>query len=794
MHIPNHSSYKGSGFIRPKDDISPKLKQEDPQYALDYCRFIFSQYMNENTAIKISDLELIRENRAYAEGRQSGAKYKEKFLGGKVGPTVYKDDIDREGNETGTASSMDNIIQGLTNINYDEIFSPLPKYVSNIVGLMTSQEHDVTVEAEDEVSGTLKEEMKFDGIVREEHKKLLEIYNKTFNLPSLESNQQKPKSLEEIELFENIGEFKLPYEIGMEKALSHTEYISRDSDIKEEAIRDLITIGKSPMMTYINPETGKVKYKWLDVENLILEGSSETDYANVTFGGYVEYITVVSLRAQTGYSEEKLLQIIEDNGSSTKFGTDQKNNGSYEYDDYKVAVLVAYWKSIDSEYTANRRLDDGNLIDVPQPYLRGGTRAPKVGKKGKQTISRTDIRRLYQARWFIGTETVYDYGLMHNIPYNYAKRDVEFPIHMVRIKGKPIMETLKPIEDQIMMSWLRMQNDIATANPQGLAIEFGALENISFGNKKLQPKDVLKIYSATARLMYKLQPSSMPGQQGKVVNQRPITPIPGGLGPALADAITSISFQYQQLDIISGIDAMTSANVRPTERQGKAVTEIALASTGNTLKPIYSSYLRLKEARARCAAYTIQAIVYGYDDLQDCPYYKVIGSGALAAIQAAGPLPAVDYGFRMEARPTEQERNEALAAAKAGLAGGKNGIPALTYSEYLFVLRHITNGVGKSIKFVEIYMAKKEAEKQQLAHQRSLETQKLQIDGAVQQKEVEKQANADKIKGEKDLQLEVTKEKGTQLRLTERLKHTNNMALEKLKLSVGQKPPPESEN
>lgn len=780
MAIPNFSSYKNQGILRPREDISPKKKQEDDKYCLEYSRFIYGQYMSENCAIKDSMLELFRENRLYAEGRQSGQKYKDSFLGKESGPPIPTTDVDNDEEVDITPGEVNKILDGFANINYHDIFSPLPKYVSNIIGIMTSQEHDVTVEAEDERSGTLKEEMKFDTIVRQEHEELLKVYNQTFNLPELQNQGPKPKSLEEIELFENIGEFKLPYEIGMEKGLSHTEYISKDDDIKEEAIRDLITIGMTPHMTFVDPESGKVKYKWLDIENLILEDSAMNDYADSSFGGYVEYLTIVNLRAQTGWSEEKIMSIVNSvagqYGNKSEADVSINQDGGFAYDDWRVAVLVSYWKSIDSEYNTTKRTKDGIAVDVPEHYKRNGTRAPKVGKlkDGKKT-SRTDIRRIYQARWIMDTDHIYDYGLMHNIAFNYATSDVEFPIHMVKVKGKPIMESLKTIEDQIMMTFLRMQNDIATANPNGLAIEYGSLSNISFGNKKLQPKDVLKIFAKSGRLLYQLQPSGAPGQPSKVMNQKPITEIKGGIGQAMQDFAFSLGVFYQQLDVISGIDAITVANTRPTAAQGKAVTEIAISSTVDRLKPIYSGWLKIKRARSRCAAYTIQSIVYAYPKLSDCPYYKILGSGNIAAIHAAGPYPAVDYGFRFEPRPTQLEREEVLMAAKAGLAGGKNGIPSLTYSEYMFILRHVLNGVGKSIKYIQIYIAKKEADRNAEAHQRALETQQLQAEGAINIKKEEQNTIAFKLEGEEKKEKAVATTKGEQERLTEELKHQHKM-------------------
>ena len=47
---------------------------------------------------------------------------------------------------------MSNGREGWDNMNFEDIFSPAPKYINNIVGIMEAQDHDVVVEATDENS------------------------------------------------------------------------------------------------------------------------------------------------------------------------------------------------------------------------------------------------------------------------------------------------------------------------------------------------------------------------------------------------------------------------------------------------------------------------------------------------------------------------------------------------------------------------------------------------------------------------------------------------------------------
>ena len=765
MSIPLFDTYKEGGYLRPNEDIDPKLKSNDPTYCLNWAKYIYSAYVTGRSAITPEKIERIRKNRMYAEGRQDTSVYRDWIFGkrGKSKPTIPI--VDKDTNELVSDMIEENLAE--KNLNFDEVFSPLPKYVSNIIGIMASQEHDIVVDAEDENSGTLKEEMKFEAWIREELKPVLEEFNIMLNIPDATQQQVKPKSLEELELFENIGAFKLPYEVAMEKLLSHTEFISKyEKLIKENIIADFVTIGMSATATYFDFNSGKVKYKWVDVEDLILENSRLNDFSDSSWGGYIEYYTVHQIRMETGLKEDDIYQLaskyVNMFGNPGSISPDMVD-GRYNYDDFQIPVLHAIWKAVDTEYYT-KKTKDGITSYHYEPYRttkKGKPIPPKVYNKENKKTSKTSIRRLYHARWIIDTDYLFDYGIVTNTPYNYGTNDVEFPISMYKIKGKPPIESMIPVEDQIYLSYIKLQSAIAKAAPPGLAIDMNSLDNITWGNKKIKPRDSIKIYTVSGNIFYRLTPKGLPGMGNGGSPPTPITELKGGLGTAVADGIRAIEFLYHQLDVISGIDGITSANTTPSRDTGKAVSEMAIAATSNTLKPIYSGYIDLKERNAKCAGWMIAANLEAYDDVKESPYFRAVGEGNLLAIKAASNFPPAVYGFRIEARLTEQQKQMMLAAAQAGLAGGKNGIPALTYSEYSFIVRHLTT--GKSVKYIEMWMAKKEQERaiaEQKAAQEAqitqgkltqeLEQQKEESERALIQMQTEKELKIIAAKGEEE--------------------------------------------
>lgn len=767
-------------YLRPRHDQNPALKLL-PKYALDNANYFWNEFVNDRTAITSKIIARLERNRSYGEGRQDSEIYKKEILGdpSKEGPPILITDVDKG---TGT---MSNGREGWDNMNFEDIFSPAPKYINNIVGIMEAQDHDVVVEATDENSGSARAELKYSILVKEQLRDVMQYIQQTFKVQLESDNAPLPKSVEELDLYSNLGMFKLPYEIAQEKILSFTQHISDNPEIKKQLIIDAIQDGYIACDAYVDSVTGLVKYKRVDVTDLIIENSKERDFKDASFYGVPIYYTIVDFRNENPGMSETEVESLAKNfvgkyGNPTDFDFRMNENGTFTYDEFKIMAMKFVWKSTDIEYKTTRINQQGEEIETFEPYRTtksGKVIPPKEYNKDNRKTTRTDQRCLYQTKWVVGTEHVWDYGKFLNTPFDYNFKDTPLPVRLYRLTNKPIVESLIPILDQIEFTFLKLQNDIIKAAPSGMAIEFGSLENISYGNRKLKPKDVLKIYTHTGKLLYRLAPMTA-GQAGS--QAVPFHEIKGGYGESVANAVSALSMFYEQLSIISGIDQYSSVNTTPGADAGKAVTEIAVAATGNTLKPIYSAYVRVKEQMSRVVALMAQAEIVAVDKIEESPYFKIIGGPLVAAVQAAENYPPVEWGFKIVARPTEQLKNEVMAAAQASLAGGKNGVPLLSYSEYLFIVEHLNSGGG--IKYARLFLAHREGKAQQEAQE--AKDRAIQMQG--EQNLMLKKAENEKVQIEMEKELAVVAAKGELEYKLEMLKHQNK--LEQIAVEASVKP------
>ena len=773
MSIPRITAFQNDNYLKPSDDIDPNKKSNKPDYSRDYSKWIYSRFMKDGSAIKSDMAARFVRNRKYAEGRQETQQYKDWIFGGGSNDVSIPVSSDRIIKGTDVGSNHLNIEDlGIDNVNFDDVFSPLPKYVENIVGIMRSNHHDIVIDAIDENSGTAKEEMKFGAYISAQMKALLVRFNTVFGIPDTKEQPVLPASLQELELFDNIGAFKLPYEIAMEKAIAHTFDISQlDDSIKDDIIADLIIDNYACLVTIQNPNTGKFEQIRKDVLEIVMEDSKRYDFSDSSWGGYIEYYTIAKLRTETGWDEKVVQDLAEKYKGQFEnpqnFDSSQ-DHGRYKYDDYRVPVLHSFWRAFDKEFYSERNTSNGP-IQKYEPYKNNGKREPKA-RNGRK-LDKVTIRRLYNAKWVIDSEEVFNYGIVTNTPYNFGENDVEFPIRLARGKGKSKIESMIPIEDQIFLTFLKTQNAIAKAAPPGIAIEWGSMQNISFGKKKLTAKDSLRLYSLDGNIIYQLDAPSVPGQRSGHNPGKAVEELRGGLGNAITDGIQGIEFLYRQLDVITGIDGITSVTQQPNRDTGKAVTEMAVSATSNTLKPIYNQFLYLKKASAKITAWQIQALVTSYSvkDLEDCPYFRALGRANLIAILTAGNFPPVVYGFIIEARATDGEKQRILETATAALQSGKNGIPAITYSEYSFILRFLNS--GKSIKYLELWMAKKEQERAVAEQKRAEQNIKVQSEEQRKTDQQKSENEKNKVGWEQGKELAIIQAKGEQERATQTEKY-----------------------
>jgi hypothetical protein len=565
--------YKDKNYQFPSDDIDPRLKLK-PKWHLDWCNAVYSNYLRDQGGIRYTKLQDIDLNRQYAEGRQPVEK--------------YLDIVCPKDKKTGKRRSFMDIST--------DILSIIPKFRSIVIGKFMQYEHEIIATAIDENSGAEK-------------------MNKRLSLWA-------------------ESQIELKWEAGMEKLIKDTFKYSSWNDIKNRIYEDLFDLGIAATRDYTDKVSGKAKTRYVDPKRLIVRHSNDKVYNNIDFAGEVIDKTPNDIRieASEDIPLEELNRIIEMYADSNHldFAFNENINDLYEqFGNTDVKVLDLVFKSIDTSKQEAKKDRFGHTRYYNKEYDYELTDNQK--KSGNRKVTTAKKQMVYKCKWIVGSNYVYDFGLEEDIIKKDSKT-VDLPFNIYRISRKSILESIIPLEDNIQLAWLKFQNSLAKAAPGGIAVDVGALKNITNGENRMKPLDLLTLRRQTGDLLFKSTT-----HHSQVINPnagRPIIELPGGAGAELDEHIKVMDFNINMIRQITGINEMLDASAPPPNTL-VGTAEIAQQGTNNTLYNLYNAYKTIKEDTADNLAYRLQSIIR-YKDYK--LYEPVIGKGLVNVFKQNSPI------------------------------------------------------------------------------------------------------------------------------------------------------------
>jgi hypothetical protein len=732
------NQYKNKSIDFPKHDVPFDQRGED--WHRKWCEAAYSLYLKDAGSIAYSKRREMKIHRLYAQGNQPVEKYKDILC-----------PMDDKTNQR----------KGLMNISWD-IFSLAPKYRSLVLGKFDKVHHDMTANAIDEGSGADKEAMKFGLWADKQLSGFFETIPEEYRSPDLLSKMM-PESMEELEMYEKSGAFKLKEEIAIEKILKHSFDISYwDEEVKRKIYEDLYDIGVAACKDYVDKQTKKVKTRYVDAINLIVSNSRNHDLArNSTFVGEVTYPTIEQIRHDAGgqLSEEKLSEIAK---LFRQYNNQNQYYGSYDYyansdddstdgnghSDIRGCVLELEWDSV-RKITKATRTKNGKTVTKE---VKEGDRIHKKNTK----INTTQLKIVHTCKWVVGTPYVYDFGLAEDIPRPELK-EANKSFHVYKHSSKSMQSQIEPSLDNIQFAVLKLRNAMATAVPRGIAIEFGSLQNMTMGEKKMSPMDLLSIRRSTGDLLYKVTSHH---NKVKSSGYKPITETDGGIGPQLNEFQNIMETEISMINRILGFNELSAADT-PQPRVGVGVSKIAEGATNNVLQNLYAGYKSIKQSTADNMFLRAQILI---GSGQGEAYLKSIGIPSYNVVDIAKNISAKQMGIKIELKPNDAMKADAIDAAKASLAAGRQGGAGIGMSDYFYIVDMIENGNLKQAQMVLAFREAKEKERQSQIQKENME---LNTQGAMQT-EAMKAENKEKemfTKAEAEAMLE---EKKSELRMVER--------------------------
>lgn len=742
------NKYVNALNVFPREDVSPSEKKTN-DYGFALAKAIMNAHKNNRTSVTASNKKQMVLNRLYGKGAQPIEKYMTAFYG----------------------KDWNIIIQqrkALLNLNW-EIMSVMPKYKDVLLGLFTDVEYNILCSAIDELSGAEVQQKKLETLVTMKLKPLVDEFMKSIDMQQQSTPEEKniPSDVEELEMYEKLGKFKTNDEASIEKYVQATFDDPNFKEIKRKVIDDIIDQSKAMWKSVLNKDTGMVEMEYIDItdEYTVYKYDRKKGTGDLRYAGHITYEPVSYLRGKTDLTEDELYTLASmnfgkygnfDYSYSVSSYRNANNDGTYPYDDVVVPVFNFSFKTVDDSYTTKIKNSLGKEKVVKEDFGK------KHNKENKKTTV-TSVQNVYTGKWIIGRDDskgIYDYGLLEYIP-RVDKKYVNLDYHLFITETLPLTQRCIPMLDQMHMSWLRVQNDLAMSAPKGEAIDVTAITNVNIGGVTFNTLDILEMRRKIGTLLYK--GTNTRGVPNAPASARPIQELTGGIGKSLDENLKLIEINNGLIQEITGITAIAAAS-SDVKESGLGVNQMAMASTNNALKPIYTEYVRTKELTALSIGARGKFVAKYNPDLFRKSVGRIIGTASAETMIISSDITLKEFGFKLIAKPSEQMVASLRQAAVQALSVGKNGTPLLTYDQYIFIERCLQSNVNlKDVETYLTYRLKKSEEDQQaradqaqqLNQQMQLQMEQVKQQGVLQLQQFE----LEKInkKGEWDIKTEYYK-------------------------------------
>lgn len=744
---------KDSAYPFP-DEANPV---KDKGYFLSACNAMMSKYFMNRCALPYDGWGVRRsfaELRAYRHGRNNINKYKNFMIG--------------MPDQSGERKTTLNISWGMTQI--------LPQKCDAVLGFLMKNKYDINVQASDyEALMDKKTKVSIAKIVTDIRLgNILQEANSyhTVNIVKpqipVANNSVPIESPEDVDLAQSIGLFMLEEEAALENLIETTRSISKTSSIEDLIDDDLITTAYAGKRVFTNPNTNEVEEGYIDIDFAVFPDSKYRDYHDISWGGWVERISIAELRRTTDLTD---LQVVE----IAKKYTDTNVGGYYSslvsshgdqfdfrmIDQILVDVFRGYWIGSKNIKVTEVTRKNGQLVvnKVDADYD-----ISKVSNNKDKTVNSYSNMTIYKAALVLGSGYVFDYGEDTDINYKTSggKKWPLFPLKFTRTGSTSLVErSIEFVDDlQLIMLKLRVARSKMPA-PPNLAIDKGALEGMKIDGVSYKPQQLLKLLQDEGYLL-----TDSKNQWGQQQNQsRAVTPIGTDLMQIITAWWEDAGRVVGMLDRVTGINDIFAAQ-QPREQQGLGVSKLLLEGSQNSLTPLINCTEQITQGTYEVVSSKWQCVAkYATPEQKK----KLSISRSLQIVSISEKIFDYQFDTLVSVGRNDNDKQRMLEdIMNMRSAARQGGLQSMSEFDYIILENMIRAG---KLKQAEIYAAfavnkrQKQAqqEQQQMIQQNAQAqqgsaAQKGKQDSQLQQQDAQNEGALQQQKGQQQMQQMIQKE------------------------------------
>lgn len=627
--IDDYKSLKHRSFPRDRG------QRKDQEWAIAYLSSMFHRYYTGYQVEHRYESNYLKELEKYALGTQGAKKVKEKLL----------------------RQKQDGSFEGLMK-NVFQTFDILPEMIDIMMSSNMKADYRPTAVAIDKVS--LKDRDMEIGmakfLVQKDTKDFLGYMS--LKVDSVLTEEELAVYTDsDIDVLFKTGGIQMQREKEAIASCNDAMATSRHKEIENQNTFDLITYGITGTKTYIDYSEDNVKYRHVDVKNLIAPKSKYNDFRDASYFAEVRFMRLHEIISECpSIRHDQIKEIIESRmGYNSDYIGMMGEMEGYSlgqndvFDEFIVPVLDAQWLASDIEVYLQTPVSNGGYMykEVKKDYA-----LDKKQQKNNSKLDRKKFIKRYDALWVIGTDILLNFGVAKdNVYYGpEGKRIPKLDYTIVKTGKKSLVDRARTPVDDINLNVAKHRSAIASLPPgPGLIIYEHALQNIKFGGKLQTARDLINGLVEGGVLVVNGRDSKggyIAANGGKAVE--PISPF---AIQQIAVFTTEIQNKVNQLRQLLGLpEGLDGTSGNPYTGVGQV--QLAAAASSNALFPNLSPIGPLYEITFEKVVPKRQILAKrGKNEVRSAE-----GNGRFGVLSLSKDFSNYDFAITIRFSPTEEEK------------------------------------------------------------------------------------------------------------------------------------------
>jgi hypothetical protein len=709
------------------------IEKANPEYGLDIAKAIENEWFKRDSGSNRFNVNqnAFHKLRLYARGEQSVQK--------------YKDELSINGD--------------LSYMNLDWKPVPIiPKFVDIVVNGMANRTYDIKAYSQD-TFGVDKRTKYMEGILRDmQTQELNNFAIQNFGINLQESNlQELPANEEELQLHMQLN-YKQAIEIAEEQALNVILDKNKYELTKKRFFYDLAVLGTASVKTtYTNSEGIKIDY--VDPANLVYSYSESPYFDDIYYIGEVKTISVVELKKQFPQLSNEDLEKISTEGYSNYRIYNKFNPTANKKDANTVDILYFNYKTFHNEVYKIKETATGAKKAIKK---NGSFNPPKDSRTRFERVAK-DIEVLYEGVYIPGANILLKWELCENMlrPKSDANKvQMNYSVVAPRMYNgriESLVGRITGFADMIQLTHLKLQQVLSKIVPDGVYLDADGLAEIDLGNgTNYNPQEALNMFFQTGSVIGRSFTSDGDMNPGKV----PIQQISANSGGnKISSLISTYNYYLQMMRDATGLNEARDGSM-PDSNALVGIQKIAAANSNTATRHILQAGLFLTAETAEKVSLRISDVIE-YSPAREA-FIQSIGVHNVATLEELKELHIHDFGIFIDLMPDEEEKqmleNNIQTALSAGLIDLEDAIDLREIkniqlaNQMLKIRRRKKQERDQAVQQQNIQMqAQANAQSQQVAAQAEVQKQQALTAQKAELKQIESQLDMQRLMQEAQL-------------------------------------------